>query len=236
MTEWRSLESRFSDTLNLTHRPVAIAFLDSEPGDLQQFKGSRPAGCSFWQIASQGLTFYTLPADHYNCAIGSYTHNIELPPDRAGELNETLGLMMNIGYINSEEIPGIPRLHTTPAAIIYSPLGETPGDPSVVLFACQPRAAMLLNEAAMRAGVSAQVPMLGRPSCMALPAALNGGAVTSLGCIGNRVYTGLGSDELYTVIKGADLSRVADSLDVIVQANNTLAEYSSNWRQQLCAG
>ena len=51
---------------------------------------------------------------------------------------------------------------------------------------------MLLVEAAEAAGVGPQVPLLGRPTCMAIPAALAHGVVASTGCIGNRVYTDLG--------------------------------------------
>jgi uncharacterized protein (DUF169 family) len=233
VTDWMNLERVLTEALHLSQRPVAVTFLDSEPAGVQKFQRSQPSGCSFWRLASAGRTFYTVPADHYNCAVGSYTHNIDLPPERAGELDETLGLMMSIGYVRSQEIPGIPRLPTPPAAIAYSPLGQTPVDPSVVLFASYPRAAMLLNEAALRVGAGSQVPMLGRPTCMALPAALTGGALSSLGCIGNRIYTDLADDELYTVVKGSDLSRVAAALDIIVKANETLAEYSRNRRQQL---
>jgi hypothetical protein len=50
----------------------------------------------------------------------------------------------------------------------------------------------------------------------------------SLGCIGNRVYTGLGEDELYFVVRGKDLSALADALDVIMAANIALREYA--WR------
>ena len=79
MTDWMSLEHRFNDTLHLSHRPVAVTFVDIEPANIQEFKGSEPSGCSFWRLASAGRAFYTVPADHYNCAVGSYTHNIELP-------------------------------------------------------------------------------------------------------------------------------------------------------------
>ncbi len=58
---------------------------------------------------------------------------------------------------------------------------------------------------------------------MALPAALAHGTVTSLGCIGNRVYTGLSEDDLYVAIPGADLPDVADALEVITSANAELS-------------
>lgn len=53
---------------------------------------------------------------------------------------------------------------------------------------------------------------MGRPTCMALPAALAHGVVTSTGCIGNRVYTDMGEDELYVAVPGKDLARVANEV------------------------
>src|SRR5260370_42354793 len=84
-----------------------------------------------------------------------------------------------------QEVPGIRRLPKEPVAIVFAPLGDAPVAPSVVLFACKTSSAMLLNEAAIRAGASASLPLLGRPSCMTLPAAILHCTVTSLGCIGN---------------------------------------------------
>ena len=92
---------------------------------------------------------------------------------------------------------------------------------------------MLLNEAAMRVGSGGALPPLGRPSCMALPAALEKGTVSSLGCIGNRVYTGLGEDELYVAVPGADLEKVASALEMIVSANKALEEYARGRRKEL---
>ena len=60
---------------------------------------------------------------------------------------------------------------------------------------------------------------------MALPAAMAHGSVMSSGCIGNRVYTGLGDDELYLMIPGPRLAEVAAQLPRIVGANTTLAEH-----------
>lgn len=105
--------------------------------------------------------------------------------------------------------------------------------PGVVLFACRPASAMLLQEAAIRAGKPASMPPLGRPTCMALPAALAHGTVASLGCIGNRVYTGLSEDELYIAVPGADLAEIADALEVIASANAALTEYAAGRRVQL---
>jgi uncharacterized protein (DUF169 family) len=116
---------------------------------------------------------------------------------------------------------------------VYSPLGDAHGEPDVVLFAVKPAGAMLLQEAANRAGVGAGAPALGRPTCMALPASLQHGTITSLGCIGNRVYTGLGEDEMYMVIPGKDLALVVDALQTIGSANVALRNYAEGRREQL---
>jgi uncharacterized protein (DUF169 family) len=226
MTNWKKVENQFAERLALARRPVSVTFLDAEPAGIPKFSGTEPAGCSYWRLAAGGRTFYTVPADHFNCAVGAYTHNIALPPERAQETEATLGMMFNLGYIKPEEVPGIPRLAKQPAAVVYAPLGDTPMPPSVVIFACKTSAAMLLNEAAIRAGASSSLPLLGRPSCMALPAALAQGTASTLGCIGNRVYTSLGADEMYIVVPGEKLGAVSDALGIIVSANAALEEYA----------
>ncbi len=97
--------------------------------------------------------------------------------------------MTGIGYVKIEEVPGIPRQSHPPGVVIHAPLGDTPVEPDVVLFVGRPGRMMLLQEASVRAEVGAQLPLLGRPTCMALPAALAHGVVASMGCIGNRAYT-----------------------------------------------
>lgn len=226
MANWKDLEKRFADRLPMSQRPVAVTFLDAEPAGVSKFSGTEPAGCSFWRLAAAGRAFYTVPADHFNCAVGAHTHNIKLPPDRVTETETTLGMMFNLGYVRPEEVPGIPQLQKEPAAVVFAPLGDTPMAPSVVLFACGISNAMLLNEASIRAGASSSLPLLGRPSCMALPAALLHGTVSSLACIGNRVYSGIGADELYIVVPGAKLEAVSDALGVITSANQALEEYA----------
>ena len=68
---------------------------------------------------------------------------------------------------------------------------------------------------------------------MALPAALAHGAVTSTGCVGNRVYTGLGEDELYVAMPGHALARIADEAVTIASANARLADYHQGRRKEL---
>jgi len=230
---WKLLEEKIGLAVKLSRRPVAVSFLDAAPLDVKKFDGTEPSGCSFWRLAADGRVFYTVPENHFNCAVGAYTHNITLSPEREKETEQTLKMMFDLGYVKPEEVPHIPRLPKPPAAIVYAPLGEAPVAPDVVLFACKPSAAMLLNEAADRAGVTGGAPALGRPTCMALPASLQYGAILSLGCGGNRVYTGLGEDELYFVLRGKDLAAVADSLTIITSANAALNDYAKGRRSQL---
>ena len=235
MIDYRAIERELLEALHLPRRPVAVTFRDAPPAGIPKFSGTEPSGCSFWRIAAGGRTFYTVPSDHYNCPIGSHTHNIPLPKEREAELSETLGFMTGIGYIRMEEVAGIPRLPQTPGVVIYAPLGETPIAPDVVVFAGQPGRVMLLQEAALRAGVSSGIPLLGRPTCMALPAALVQGVVTSAGCIGNRVYTDLGEDELYVVVPGKDLAVVAEEARTIAAANVNLLAYHRERRHALAS-
>ncbi len=214
-------------------RPVAVAYLEAPPEGVAKFEGTVPSGCTFWGLARQGRSFYTVPSDHFNCPIGSYTHAIDLPPERTAELEQTLSLMTSIGYVRMEEIPAIPRLTRTPAVIYYAPLAATVVDPDVVIFAGRPSRLMRLQEAAARAGAASQLPLLGRPTCMALPAATTHGSVMSTGCIGNRIYTDLGEDELYLMIPGKRLVELAEQAAVIATANDRLEQYHKQRRLTL---
>ena len=101
MPDYSLIERQLSEMLGLQRRPVAVAFRSTPPTGVEKFAGTEPSSCSFWRIAARGRTFYTVPSDHYNCPIGSYTHNIALPPERAPELDQTLSLMATIGYIRA---------------------------------------------------------------------------------------------------------------------------------------
>jgi uncharacterized protein (DUF169 family) len=233
MTEYAAIEKIVSQALRLRRRPVAVTFMDTPPAGLPAFVGTEPSSCSFWRLAGDGQTFYTVPQDHLNCPIGSYTHNVPLPAERAHELDQALALMTGIGYVRMEEVPAIPRLPRTPGVIVYAPLAETPAEPDVVLIAGRPGNVMLLYEAGLRAGVEVHSALMGRPTCMALPTALAQGLTMSLGCIGNRVYTDLPEDEMYVAIRGKDLIRIADHMGTIQEANETLSEYHRNRRSTL---
>ena len=233
MENYKKFEKELTETLQLTQRPVAITFCESMPHDVTKFTGTQPSSCSFWRLAAEGQVFFTDSKDHYNCPIGSYTHNIPLPEERKIELEQTLGMMAELGYIKLEEVSEIPKLKQTPHAIIYAPLADTPKSPDIVLIMGQPASISLLREAALSVGISTKDPLLGRPTCMALPATKKGSVVTSLGCIGNRVYTDIGNDSCYISVSGLDLAVIMEHLKKIVTANDTLNKYHQERRQAL---
>lgn len=217
----QTLEQTFS---TLGRRPVAVRFLDAIPENIAKFEGQVPAGCAFWKLAAEGRSFYTVPADHQNCPIGAYTHNVPMPAGKEGDLSAVLNVMTGLGYLKMEEVPGIARAEKSPAAVAYSPLGDTAGAPDAVIFAGAPGKLMLIEEAAIRAGQGSQS-SLGRPTCMAVPAAMKHGMVGSSGCVGNRVYTGIGDGETYIVLSGAHLAAVAAEFATVANANAELARY-----------
>ena len=233
MLDYSVIEVRLCDILDLPRRPVAVTFHEKLPVGVPKFAGEEPSGCSFWQLASGGMTFYTVPRDHCNCAMGSYTHKFDLPPDRAKELERAFSQLTSSGYINMEEISSIPRLKTAPKAVVYSPLGDTPTDPDLVVFVTRPIQAMVLQEAATRLGIGLQHTALGRPTCMSLPSVLAQEMVTSAGCLGNRIYSGLSEDELYVIVPGKLLERVADSVRGIAKVNAKMTEYYRERRRSL---
>jgi uncharacterized protein (DUF169 family) len=239
MPDWQALEARLTELLSLDRAPVAVTFCDSPPVGVRRFEGSVPSGCSFWKVAATApagtAAFSTVAADHQNCPIGAHTHNIP-QADGGKMLDEMLGMMAGIGYVRMEEVPQIPRWPRTPAAVVYARLGEAPLPPDVVVFACRPSAAMYLGEAARAAGAASALPPLPRPTCMALPAAAAQGATMSLGCIGNRVYTGVGDDHVYVVVRGTDLEAVVGALAGIIDANAQLTAFHQSRRAGLTTG
>jgi uncharacterized protein (DUF169 family) len=131
-------------------------------------------------------------------------------------------------------VPEIPRRAQPFGVAVYAPLGRIPVDPDVVIVRGDARQIMLVAEAARAAGIGHEGAALGRPACAMIPEAMNSGrGNTSLGCIGNRVYTVLGDAELYFTIPGARVAEVVDKLAVIANANRELEKYHQARRATL---
>jgi uncharacterized protein (DUF169 family) len=212
--------------LKLNHKPVAIAFHDTPPAGLNRIDRPQPAGCGYWKEASEGRAFYTTADDHLNCPIGAYTHGVPLPEAKGQELQALMGTMIELKYLDSSEIPGIPH-RTAPLSIAaYAPLAQASFTPDVVVFRGNVKQIMLLAEAARAAGCFQGAEMMGRPACAMLPRTSGStSGVASVGCIGNRVYTGLSDDELYLSVPGSHVADVLEKLTTIVHANAELEKF-----------
>jgi uncharacterized protein (DUF169 family) len=218
--------AQLQDLLGLKSPPVAITFRATAPADVPRVAAAGPSSCTYWKAAAQGQVFYTEAADHYHCPIGAYTHGVDLPPAQQQELQDVVGTMIHLGYLRSEEVPNIPRREAPFGVAVYAPLDQAPCEPDVVLVRGNARQVMLLEEAAQGAGAGGGGGLMGRPTCAALPVALRTGrGVASLGCIGNRVYTDLGDDELYYALPGQQVAVVVEKLATMVNANRELEKY-----------
>jgi uncharacterized protein (DUF169 family) len=134
--------------------------------------------------------------------------------------------MIELKYLPGDEVQQIPRRSTPMAVAAYAPLAATPFQPDAVIFRGTPRQIMLLTEAARSAGVFDSGTVMGRPACAMLPQSIgSGAAAASVGCIGNRVYTELGDDELYMVVPGTALTTLARQLDTVLAANEELEKF-----------
>ena len=220
--------SRAKDILGLRRLPIKIGFLEAPPARLARWAGGPvAAGCVFWDRAMDGKSFYTLPSDHWNCAIGSHTHKIGLPADRANELPATIGFMVETRYLDPAEIPEIPTLDRAPAAVAYAPATSEAFKPDVVLLAVNAAQATLVFEAALKAGIAhGAAAATSRPSCAILPASAKTEAVSiSFGCKGNRTFTTVGDDEMYIAIPGGRWDDFVDRLIEVQRSNLTMGKY-----------
>jgi uncharacterized protein (DUF169 family) len=213
-------------SIGFVNAPVAIAFLATPPPGLDHIGHAEAAGCGYWKQASEGRAFYTTAEDHGNCPIGAFTHGVELSPEKGQELQSLIGTMIELKYLKKEEIQAIPHRAAPMRVAAYAPLAEATFEPDVIVFRGNVRQIMLMSEAARAAGVFETGAVMGRPACAMIPQAINTGAsVASVGCIGNRVYTGLGDDELYLTVPGSQASDVLQQLETILTANRELEKF-----------
>ena len=228
--DWSELAGRLSDALELGAPPIAITFSDVSPDDIAPFDapmpdpmpdgrtGRVPAGCVFWMKATES-TFSTVAADHGNCSVGSMTHGFKTLDEVAG--NSDVAALLDTGWVTLDVVPQIPVVTDRPAAIVYGPLAETPGDPDVVLIRVTGKQLMVLHDA---------VPTMrleGKPQCHIVAIAKEHGEVAaSVGCALSRVRTGMPAREMTCAIPGARLNEVLDALATTTVADSAVASYA----------
>ena len=211
--------------LGLANAPVAIAFTNTAPPGVNRIDSAQAASCSYWREAST-RAFYTAVDDHSGCPVGAYTHGVSLSQQQATDLHSLIGMMTELKYIKQEEIPLIPHRTEPMRFAVYAPLPAATFVPDVVIFRGNARQIMLVSEAARAAGIGDATPVMGRPACAMIPQSVAAQAsVTSVGCIGNRVYTGLRDDELYVTVPGSGVGNVLDQLATVLEANVALERF-----------
>lgn len=219
-------QKQLVDLLDLRTAPVALAFTNEPPAGVPRIAKPEPAGCAYWRRAAAGELFHTVAEDHFGCAVGAYTHGAELGPAQAAELNGLLETMVGLSYLTMAEVASIPARREKLRALTYAPLGRSPLDPDVVLVRGSPRAGMLLAEACHAAGVRNDRAPVVRPACGVVPQVMETQRSTeSFGCIGNRVYTGLGDGEVWYALPGSKLDAVLEKLKTLVDANRQLEHF-----------
>ncbi|TLY01679.1 MAG: hypothetical protein E6K90_00850, partial [Thaumarchaeota archaeon] len=91
-------------------------------------------------------------------------------------------------------------------------------EPDVVLMVCNSQQAMLVGEAASAPR------LMGAPTCAAIPMAYNEGRVgVSLGCITNRIRTGIKPSEMVVTVPREELAGFTEKLRRRAKANDEVA-------------
>jgi uncharacterized protein (DUF169 family) len=225
-----SAATSLTDLLQLETPPVALALVDAPPAGVPVFEAAVPSACTMWRVAERGVSFAP-SAVHGNCPVGAFVLGFDTGEAGQEALGAAVGAMTEAGYIGPEEPAALPRLERPRAGVLYGPLAELPLAPDVVLMWLTPAQAMVFHEASGGArwgaegGHRATRALLGRPTCAAIPAALEDLSPTlSLGCLGMRTFTEVAGDRLMAVVPGAVLDDFVDGLSAAVGANRIMGE------------
>ena len=228
------------DQLSLASPPLAIAFTRDVPEDVPRFDapfaapaadgrtGRVSAGCVFWMHAAE-RTFATVPEDHGNCSVGSYTHGLISLEDAASK-DDTKALL-DSGWVDQESVQGVPAVQQKPAAIVYGPLAEAPVAPDVVFLRVTAKQAMILKDALP--GMLSE----GKPQCHIIAIAKERQQpALSVGCMVSRVRTGMPSNEMTVAIPAATLDATLDALAAAQRADRAVAQYAADDKRRFQAG
>ena len=204
--------------LKLEHPPVSISFTNETPLVIKKTDESVPAGCVFWFKAFHE-EFYTVREDHANCNIGSFTHGFVEASQVSLDSCPDINLMVQSRYLALSDFAGVPRMNKASKYVVYAPLKLSRLEPDVVLIVCNAEQAMLVSEA------MGSTRTMGKPTCAAIPYAYNeNGIAISLGCITNRVRTGLKPGELIVTVPRSQLDSFATKLRQTVESNNAILQ------------
>lgn len=229
--DWAALSQGLTEALSLTASPIAITFSSAPVDGVPAFgeampdatedgrTGRVPAGCVFWMKAADG-TFNTVPEDHYNCSVGSFTHGLKTLQEVGG--NQDVAALMSSGWVDEAAVMGIPFISEKPGAITYGPLGQTPVDPDVVLLRLNPRSLMILSDA------YPDLKIEGKPQCHIVAMAKEHNSLAaSVGCMLSRVRTGMPNTEMTCAIPASQMPEVVERAGKAANIDATVGRYAA---------
>lgn len=228
---WAALSQGLTEGLSLTVPPIAITFSAEPVEGVAEFQGAMadpapdgrtgrvPAGCVFWMKAVD-TTFNTVPEDHFNCSVGTYTHGLKTLEEVGG--NQDVAALMESGWVNEEAVMGIPHITQKPGAITYGPLAQTPVDPDVVLLRLNPRSLMILSDAYPDLHIE------GKPQCHIVAVAKERQSLAaSVGCMLSRVRTGMPNTDMTCTVPASRLSEVVERVGSAAKVDATVGRYAA---------
>ncbi len=230
------IANALTQALGLRQPPVAVCLTDQLPPEVPLWSGVVPAGCRFWQEAASRV-FATSAADHERCAIGLYTHSLQMSPAAATDLQDALRVFADLTYVTAKDLASIPVLQAKASYIVYGPLGAIPAAPDVVLLFVHAGQTLILSEASQQVE-GGLPPAMGRPACAVVPQARNTGrSALSLGCCGARAYLDVLTDDvaLYAV-PGPSLAAFTERVTALAKANGILTAFHQIRRRDVEAG
>jgi uncharacterized protein (DUF169 family) len=235
MPNYAELASILTGSLNLQEVPVAVSFRDHLDGEFPKPSASAPAGCAFWQQGARGV-LVTDAQDHRFCAIGMYTHQLEMSGAEQADLTDALKVLADLTYVQPGDLPLIPVLQNPPKYVLYGPLASASA-PEVVLLFVRPNQSLILAEAVQQVESAFPIAM-GRPACAVIPQCVNSGrAAISFGCCGARAYMDIFTDDIaICALPGANLEAYVDRVAALARANAMLGSFHQLRRRQIQDG
>lgn len=229
---WPDLSERLVKVLRLATTPVAIAFSDSAPPDIERFdapmasptedgrRGRVPAGCVFWTHGAD-RTFATVAEDHGNCSVGSVTHGLVAPSDVVD--HSDVAELVGVGWVGPDVLDQLPRVTARPGAIVYGPLGDITVVPDVVLLRVNARQMMVLSDALP--GMTIQ----GKPQCHVVAMAKEHGVpAASVGCALSRQRTGMRPEEMTCALPATQLDLIVAAVEDTAAIDATVGRYAAD--------
>ena len=238
MPDYQAIARTLTDALKLRQPPIAVSLRvdDTLPDGITTNAPRVAAGCVFWEKAASG-GFATSAADHANCAIGTFTHNMDATAAHEVDRRDALKVFADLGYVRAEDIPAIPVLAERPRHVVYAPLAEAPVTPDVVLLFVRPDQTLILSEASQQLE-GGFAPAMGRPACAVIPQVANTGrSALSLGCCGARAYLDALTDDVAVyALPGARIGEYAGRISELAKANEVLTSFHALRRRDIEAG